>query len=454
MNTPYRGGFQNPGLLLLGPILFLPFIFLSLDMISVPIFIGAMVMILYLTLLVVNFEIGFMTLIFIRSSLDYLKNISAGGLNVAAVVSLVLIVLSVFYILYKRADIFKFEDTAPFLVFLAVQGVSVFYSPSFINSFSDWLRLLSVFSVYLLTRMIFVSESKIRAGLTSVLLSSLIPIFFAIIQFITKQGLVNDGGVARIVGTFIHPNAFGSYLLIILLFCMAQILEGNHFINRTFLKGLVLITGFVFLLTFSRGAWVVFIVAMLFMGIMRYRRILGLLPIGLVLAVIAVPGVKDRVMDAIDPDAQRGRSAWEWRLDTWTEIGEMVEKKPLLGHGLSTVEIEYGILTHNDYLRLLAETGVVGLMTYLFLAGFIFRKTWKDYHLSTSPIAKGFLLGLMAVMLGFMVRQLADNTLRNTVVMIYFWAFVALVRNLAVFYTRPKAPVLTEAGYAQKNSRR
>lgn len=399
-------------------------------------FVASLILLIYMVLFLLNFEIGFLTLIFIRSSLDYIKSFSeTGAVNLAAVVSLALIVMSVFYILYRRINILQFDDAKIFIVFITACGISMAYSPDLKESFADWLRLLSVFSVYLLTRLIFTTPAKIRMAITAILLSALLPVLAAYYQLFTGQGTVMDGGQARIVGTFLHPNAFASYLLIILIFCTAQILEGVHFVNKHFMNIFAFLVFVIFVFTLSRGAWIVFILAMMVMGMLRYRKLLGLMPPLLAFSVIAIPAVRDRIMNIFEPSRYAaGRSAWEWRLDTWGEIGVLIQEKPFFGHGLSMVEVEFGILTHNDYLRLIAEVGIIGLLIYLVLAFSICRRTWSHFKQTDHPVAKSFQLGVLAMILAFLVREFADNTLRNTVVMIYFWAFIALARNMALVF--------------------
>jgi len=412
-----------------------PVFLYSFGMASGPFLIAIVIMLVYLVLLVLNFEIGFLGLIFIRSALDYMKNFDAhGGLNLAAWVSLALIVLGIFYVLYRRCNILQFEDSKPFLVFLGICALSLLFSADLTESLSDWLRLVSVFAVYVLTRLIFATEAKIRMALTAVMMSALIPVFLAYYQLLTGDGTVYDGGQERIVGSFLHPNAFASYLLIILIFTTAQMLEGVHFIPKHFMGMFMALTFVIFVLTLSRGAWIVFILAMVLMGILRYRKLLGILPLVLV-GVLALPAVLARIANIFAPSHYAGgRSAWEWRLDTWEQIGPMIQQKPWFGHGLSMVEFQFGVLTHNDYLRLLAEVGVVGLLAYLYLALSTLFRTWQDYRQSEAPIVQSFQIGVIAMMAAFLVREFADNTLRNAVVMIYFWIFIALVRNITLLY--------------------
>ncbi len=397
------------------------------------IYLAAMlIMVIYFTFLVLNFEAGFLSLIFLRTSLDYFQTAGGGegGLNVSAAASLVLIVLSVFYILYRGVNIFNYREVLPFSIFLLICGLSIFASQDFLESVSDWLRFVSIFFIYIVTRLIAVSEKKIRLVLNVILLSVLIPVFLGYYQFLTGSGYETQSEAGRIIGTFAHPNDFSSYLLVVLVFCTAQLCEKESLISKRLLAPLVLLMLFAFVLTFSRGSWVVFVFSMVVMGILRYRRILVFLPVFLIAALFLIPGVQDRIYEVLDPSHARATSGWEWRLNAWAQVGTLLSEKPIFGHGLSMVFIKMGYLTHNDYLRLLVEVGIVGLLAYLWMAVQFLSQTWRDYKRTQSNIAKSFHVGLLALTLGFLLRQAADNTLRNTAAMMFFWIFLALTRNI------------------------
>lgn len=422
---------EGNGIWLLGGLLIIPFILFGLGTIQAAILLGAVIFILYFCILILNFEAGFLALIFIRSSLDSIKNFTASGGVIIGAVSIALIVLGVFYVLYSKVNILKFEDSGPFLIFLMFCGVSIVYSPVPNESLSDWLRLLSVFSVYILTRIIFVTPEKILRLFTAILISSLLPVLAAYFQLVTGHGTILDGGQHRIVGTFLHPNPFATYLMILLVFLSAQILEGTRFISQGVKIALAGALFVIFVFTFSRGAWIAFAFSMAVLGFLRYRKILGFMPVILIVSFLMIPAVKDRIVNIFQPGYTHGRSGWDWRLDTWTEVRAMVAKKPLLGHGLSAVEAEFGVLTHNDYLRLAAEIGMLGLLSYLILSYAVLHKTLKDYQNTGSDLSKSFQAALFAVAAGLLVREFADNTLRDTICMMYFWIFIAISRNMA-----------------------
>jgi O-antigen ligase len=418
---------------LFGFLLLIPAVMYAAGSLTGIYFLGAFILALYVCLLVANFEAGVLTLIFVRSSLDYMKQVAGptGAFNVAAAVSVLLIVLGVFYIVYRRVPILRYRDTGPWLLFLAISGVSIFYSADRLLSTADWLRLVSVFFVYVLTRALFRGEAKLRRVLFVIFLSALVPVLVAYTQLFTGMASVLNMKSGRLLGTFFHPNAFASYLLVMLVFATALALERESLVSRRFLGFMIALIFLIFVLTFSRGAWVVFLFAMLFMGTFRYRRILGLLPVALVVVAFSMPAVIDRLYDAFDPTYQRGRDAWTWRLEAWSDILPLVREKPFFGHGLSQIESEMGYLAHNDYLRLMVEVGLVGFLAYLVLMWTLLGRTLRDYRLAASNVAKSFQFGLLAMTLGFLIREFADNTIRNTVVMMYFWIFVGVCRNMA-----------------------
>lgn len=419
---------------ILGTALIIPFLLFGTGMIETAYFLGALVFFLYFCLLILNFEAGFLVLIFIRSSLDSLKHFTSGGSVIIGAVSIALIILGAFYVLYRKVNILKFEDSGPFLIFLVFCAISIDSSPVPQESMADWLRILSVFSVYILTRILFVTPQKLIRLFAALLISSLLPVLAGLFQLMTGAGMVHDAGQNRIVGTFLHPNPFASYLMILLIFFTSQILEKTRLIGRGVLMVVTSLIFVVFIFTFSRGAWIAFGCAMIVMGFLRYRRILGYLPLLLIGSFTLIPAVQYRILNIFNAGYTHGRSAWDWRLETWSAISDMVAKKPILGHGLSSVESVYGVLTHNDYLRLAAEVGILGLLAYLWLSWSVIRQTWKDYQAADSAVVKSFQTALLACAAGILVREFADNTLRNAVVMMYFWIFIAISRNMARVY--------------------
>src|SRR5439155_11919163 len=95
-------------------------------------------------------------------------------------------------------------------------------------------------------------------------------------------------------------------------------------------------------------------------------------------------------------------TSWRWRTDMWTAAWTMFKGHPLSGWGVGSFPLFASYLgapsvpiiagrmpalsemAHNQYLQLMAETGLIGLTLYLaILAGF-FARCWRALKENTS----------------------------------------------------------------------
>lgn len=111
------------------------------------------------------------------------------------------------------------------------------------------------------------------------------------------------------------------------------------------------------------------------------------------------------------------------RLAHWQAAINMADAHPFVGVGLGNYETAYPIYrvpswprplghAHNDYLNLLAETGLVGLIGYL--AGWIALVVWTLRALrQADPILRGLVLGLLGVWTHLAVHSFVDKLYVN-----------------------------------------
>ncbi|MFH1984399.1 MAG: O-antigen ligase family protein [Pseudomonadota bacterium] len=73
-----------------------------------------------------------------------------------------------------------------------------------------------------------------------------------------------------------------------------------------------------------------------------------------------------------------------WRIFQWhrilTRFAQSAPEQILFGHGIGTTDILFQLKAHNDYLRLLLETGVFGLMLNLTVWIIIYRRMAPQYR--------------------------------------------------------------------------
>jgi len=192
------------------------------------------------------------------------------------------------------------------------------------------------------------------------------------------------GSFRRVFGTqYGRPNSYASYLFPLLLLNLALVFGVKR---NTKLRNVTCALGFLGLLfSFSRGGWLSFFVGvvalLIFFKAKRIRMpriVYAALLIGLVLVIAFLPLLKERVTR---DDAQAATS----RLPLFKLAMNMIKEYPIMGVGGNTfanvikqyttadLRGEYLYQVHNEYMLILAETGVIGLSCFLWLIYCIFK---------------------------------------------------------------------------------
>ena len=120
------------------------------------------------------------------------------------------------------------------------------------------------------------------------------------------------------------------------------------------------------------------------------------------------------------------------RIDMWGETAQLLTKRPIKGAGLAsykTVISPYRIDTwievfhhpHNLFLTIWVNTGIVGLIGFLWVLVWFFRVGIQ--HMSKHPLIP-FLLASMSTIL---VMGLVDSPYIKNDLSLFFWALIALM---------------------------
>ncbi|MDD4271414.1 MAG: O-antigen ligase family protein [Patescibacteria group bacterium] len=319
---------------------------------------------------------------------------------------------------------------------MAIALASIFSSYNSFSSLAEGLRLLSILAIYCLAYFLLNSEQDLKNLIKAIIASAIIPSLFALWQFYTQTGLTVplEGIYNRIYGTFAHPNLFAYYLLLPLALSLYLFLSGNkkqinNILYFLFAIFLVIILG----LTFTRGAWLSFLIIMAIVGVFRYRPLLVGAIVFAALAYFLVEPINYRVNDLI---ANRSDSSIEWRLNLWNDAKEYVKEKPWLGYGAGVASDlildkrgeQFGSSDpHNDYLKIAIENGLIGLLAYLSLIVSLFINLIKKYSAVGRTQFKTLILLAIGLAISFYVMSAADNIIRNTALQWSFWALMGAI---------------------------
>ena len=191
-------------------------------------------------------------------------------------------------------------------------------------------------------------------------------------------------------------------------------------------------------LSFSRSAWLALALGA-FLLIVLYNWKAILLPIlGVVLALI-VPAIRNRLGDFSiifqDP-----------RISTWKIAIKMIKDHPILGVGNGNYVSLYGeyvsrfpelmynhntrFPSHNSYLKVQSELGILGTMLFIIILIAIFIKLKKFLYIEKELQHKIFFKGFFISAIVFLFMNIFDNLFFVPKVSMYFWILVAIFEGI------------------------
>jgi O-antigen ligase len=239
-----------------------------------------------------------------------------------------------------------------------------------------------------------------------------------------------------------EPNTFGGYLLFVGMVAAGMAAKIKERKTRHLLLLLVACMLPAFFFTQSRSSYLAFIPALMVLGFMTERRliIVGLLLAGLLMSPLFLPAiVKDRILYTFNQPEEPGQiTIGDLRLDTstsarlqsWQDVLHDFTKHPFLGHGVTGYAFVDAQIP-----RVLAETGLLGLATFLYLLYSVFKLTLRQLRRTDDPFYKGLIMGFTAGFVGLAVHSLGTNTFILVRIMEPFWFFVGIIAVLPTIET-------------------
>ena len=219
-------------------------------------------------------------------------------------------------------------------------------------------------------------------------------------------------------GTDGDPNTFGGYLVLMFSVVLGIFLQVQDRARRFRLAvlGCIILVPLAF--TESRSSYLAFMVAIgMFMLFARQKRLLIIVSlVGLTLVPVVLPqNVIQRVMYTFDQARESGQIAVGGiHLDTSTSARlrswEHVLKHDFPRHPLIGVGVTGGEFMDAQYARVLSETGIIGLVLFVWFL----RRVWvllrRCYDRLQDPVLKGTALGTLCGYGGLLFHAIGTNS--------------------------------------------
>jgi O-antigen ligase len=230
------------------------------------------------------------------------------------------------------------------------------------------------------------------------------------------------------------PLGYGSNQTAAFLAQFAMFFWGfGQFLKRMKLKlisyGIVALTILACMYTFSRAAYLALVFSVFVLGLLKDRKLLLILGVFLVTWQTIVPTpVRERVNMTKDSNGQLEASAQE-RVDLWTQAQQSIISNPIFGTGFATFQYgqHVGELkdTHNWYVKILVETGIIGFIMYFILLQQLLAMSYRLFKRATDPLYRGLGLGLFVATCSSLAANCFGDRWTYIEITALFWVLAA-----------------------------
>jgi len=322
-----------------------------------------------------------------------------------------------------------------FICVLSTTFGMMFGRVNFLNGSFFVIKYIQYYMIYFMVVNQVRSKKQIDHYMLSLIITFVIVAVLVIIQIPSGKRVT-----APFEGDAGEPNTLGGYLIFIIAINLSLLLSSEIFTSNRLRRGLYIITimsVFPYLMTNSRGSWaagIPVVIAYIFISKKRWI-IVGFIAILLGLAPFIFPrAVIDRVKYTFTE--QRGYAATlqehvggltidtsaSERIRSWRSAFKDIGKHPLLGFGITGWRF-----LDAQYIRVLIETGVVGLAAFLYLLFSILTNVRKVSMTAKIPIFRAFAQGYSVAVIAMIVHGIGANTFIIIRIMEPFWLVCGLV---------------------------
>jgi O-antigen ligase len=291
------------------------------------------------------------------------------------------------------------------------------------------LKYFEYMIVYFMVVNHLTSKKQIRNFMWALFITAAIVSVIAIIQ-IPSGGRVT----APFEGSSGEPNTLGGYLVFMIAICGGMLLTASSIRDKMVFSCLILLFVIPMFYTQSRSSYLAVIPVLLTFVWLSEKRslVMGvILLIMISLPFIAPEPAKERISytftqgvnrrDVVEVGGVKLDTSSSARLVSWRDAARDWIRHPFIGYGVTGYRFVDG-----QYIKVITETGFLGLITFFFLVVTLFRRIRTDFADSSSPFHKGFSIGFLAGFVGLLFHAIGANTFIIVRIMEPFWFMTAM----------------------------
>jgi O-antigen ligase len=365
----------------------------------------------------------------------------------------------------KKFKVRPYAIAIPIILYVLAMLISLTVAGNMTRGVSVLVFTLFTIALSILTVNMVSSRENLKKTLQIIFLSSIIVSIFGLLQFAgsllglpDSTVLLKEGYGAKMMG-FPRIMAFSQEPLYLANFLLIPITLGLAFFfnkidvnedkspNRLKQVGILLLLILVLILTVSRGAYLGFLASLIVLAIFFFRKIFTWKNVLIFILSVAVLGyavafglskgdpqaTNNFITHVLVRDYAKSASVQE-RLTSYTYAWIAFKQHPALGIGTGNygpwltnfrAEAPKGgwLIVNNEFLEVLAETGLVGLIIFVSLLVILIWRSFIAIKYAADPYLKVVMIGLLAAFIGILVQY----NFFSTLYIIHIWVLIGLL---------------------------
>ncbi len=310
--------------------------------------------------------------------------------------------------------------------------------------------------------------------------SALLIVITYTIYRLSGYGLNNQHASNFVVQPFFGDHTSYGAILVMFLFPLIGFLFRKNFslITKTILWLVLFYISFAIILSYTRAAWLSLIAAVALWGILKLKIKFKIILLVIASAFIVVFVFKNQILyqlegnniessgnfsEHIESMANISTDASNLeRINRWKCAIRMFREKPFWGWGPGTymfqyapfqfsyektfISTNYGNMgnAHSEYLGPLAESGVLGTVSFLLIVILVFTTGIRVYKTAYTKKNRILALTILLALSSYFAHGLLNNFLDTDKASVPFWGFIGILVAMDVYYKKRTGKKLTE----------
>ncbi len=379
---------------------------------------------------------------------DYFLHIYPWGIIGGFWDKLLLIFFAVFVIrAYFLGDRRTLLQPQKMVVFVAVLGlVYVLMDTGYLEVALAGYRVDYMYMLFMLMFPYIVEKEDVIPLLKFMVFAGFLVAVHGVYEYVVKVPIpaawlnLGEHERTRVYSVFGSPNIMGSYMAFIAPTAFGFALYEKHRGKRWFYILASVFTVMSLVFSFTRGAWFAFFIgALIFTWLIDKRLTVVALIVG-VAAVFFVPPIHARIAQFLST-VYWAKTIASGRIARWTNAYDQMRNNPFFGAGLgryggAVASRFFGVIyVDNYYAKTLAETGLLGLISYLGLLFVYLRAVYKAIKTYfKTPLGYVF-IGVFSSLIVLVAHNFVENIFEVPSMNYLFW----FAGSVVLIYTKGAA---------------